>query len=374
MFNWRPVKNIDYIVDYYQVLEIDPAATISDIKKQYKKLAKEYHPDKYQTAGEEIKKLSETKMENIIEAFSIIGDKNKKDLYDSQLAEFKKDKPNLISTTGTPIMDLSKESYSVDFIFSGEEKFAFQEEQEKKVAQLVSFNPTVFDMVQKAYFANPSDENLLEAYKQQMISKKVMIDFKEIFAWQNLGVMNSKGVKVQSSLEYKDTIKLKVAETIIKFNNLIDIRLLGTSEKEPLLLGSREFTKYSKDDAFLIKKEIANTLEDKITKVMDVAQEKQDFLVEFTKIRKYEKIKSNDKIKDFKVFLYEKESSLILTGFDVRYDGEEAAGIDMDSSFDNKNIKEVESNVTTYTLEMNPELDIVFQVVEFTNYIANGGV
>ena len=35
-----------YLKDYYQILELDPSASLPEVKKAYRKLAKQYHPDK----------------------------------------------------------------------------------------------------------------------------------------------------------------------------------------------------------------------------------------------------------------------------------------------------------------------------------------
>jgi curved DNA-binding protein len=32
-------------IDYYKILEIDKSATVDDIKKAYRKMARKYHPD-----------------------------------------------------------------------------------------------------------------------------------------------------------------------------------------------------------------------------------------------------------------------------------------------------------------------------------------
>lgn len=63
--------------DYYKILGIGENASQDDIKKAYRKLAKEYHPDKH--AGD---KNAEDKFKDISDAYSILGNLEKRKKYD----------------------------------------------------------------------------------------------------------------------------------------------------------------------------------------------------------------------------------------------------------------------------------------------------
>jgi len=63
--------------DYYKTLGVDRKATLSDIKKAYRKLARKYHPDL--NPGD---KTAETKFKEIQEAYSVLSDPKKKGQYD----------------------------------------------------------------------------------------------------------------------------------------------------------------------------------------------------------------------------------------------------------------------------------------------------
>lgn len=60
--------------DYYQVLGVSKNATQDDIKKAYRKLAHEYHPDKNHG--------NEKKFKEINEAYQVLSDKDKRSQYD----------------------------------------------------------------------------------------------------------------------------------------------------------------------------------------------------------------------------------------------------------------------------------------------------
>lgn len=67
-------------MNYYEILELTKEANLEDIKKQYRKLAMKYHPDR--TAGD---KKKEELFKNISVAYETLSDPVKKKNYDSQL-------------------------------------------------------------------------------------------------------------------------------------------------------------------------------------------------------------------------------------------------------------------------------------------------
>lgn len=64
--------------DYYKVLGLDKSSTEDEIKKQYRKLAKQYHPDLNPDNHE-----AQEKFKEISEAYEVLGDKDKKQKYDT---------------------------------------------------------------------------------------------------------------------------------------------------------------------------------------------------------------------------------------------------------------------------------------------------
>ena len=65
-----------YLKDYYQILELGPSASIPEVKKAYRKLAKQYHPDKNNNDP-----YSTALFADIKEAYEMLTDPAKKEYY-----------------------------------------------------------------------------------------------------------------------------------------------------------------------------------------------------------------------------------------------------------------------------------------------------
>src|SRR6202043_4100337 len=70
--------------DYYEVLGVPRTATEDDIRKEYRKLARKYHPDV--NPGD---KSAEEKFKEINEAYEVLSDPDKRKRYDQLGANWK---------------------------------------------------------------------------------------------------------------------------------------------------------------------------------------------------------------------------------------------------------------------------------------------
>jgi curved DNA-binding protein CbpA len=81
--------------DYYKILEISPSATYAEIKKSYRKLALQYHPDK--NFGNQ---FFEAKFKEIKEAYEILSDQKQRHEYNfKRNGKYYSEKKNTVKPT-----------------------------------------------------------------------------------------------------------------------------------------------------------------------------------------------------------------------------------------------------------------------------------
>ena len=68
--------------NYYEILEVNRKSSDQDIKLNFRRLAKEYHPDKNKSAE------AEDKFKDINEAYAVLMDPEKRRKYDRQVAKY----------------------------------------------------------------------------------------------------------------------------------------------------------------------------------------------------------------------------------------------------------------------------------------------
>jgi DnaJ-class molecular chaperone len=67
-------------INYYAILEVAPGATVEQIKRSYRRLARKYHPDASKSA-------TDTRMKQLNEAYAVLSDAVKRATYDAQRIE-----------------------------------------------------------------------------------------------------------------------------------------------------------------------------------------------------------------------------------------------------------------------------------------------
>ena len=176
-------------------LGLQPGFTLEDLKKRWRELAKDYHPDKYATQDEKIRKLAEKELKEINEAYEYL----KKNFENSS---------NTSRTSSTENTSNRKEN-SIRFFMSDNEAieyFSFY------LADLKKELKRKFQPLASKIFRDYADE-LSGKFDWEPIFDEVMVlkDMTEEFFAKNLLKINA----------IKESDKTFLEESIIKINTLI---------------------------------------------------------------------------------------------------------------------------------------------------------
>jgi curved DNA-binding protein CbpA len=69
--------------DYYQILELSKEASLEEIRKQYRRLARMFHPDTVRTLSDEQRAYFEESFKDVNKAYEVLSDPEKRAEYDS---------------------------------------------------------------------------------------------------------------------------------------------------------------------------------------------------------------------------------------------------------------------------------------------------
>ena len=135
-----------YLKDHYKTLELAPSATMQDIKKAYRKLAQQYHPDKNNNDP-----YAETNFNEIKEAYETLTNPAKKDTYLQQRWYNRATGNNNTEQVITPVnilkqaLEFEKYTSTLDvFRMDSNSLFEYMNEllNDETVSKLLQFNET----------------------------------------------------------------------------------------------------------------------------------------------------------------------------------------------------------------------------------------
>ena len=72
--------------DYYKILGVQDTASPAEIKKAYRKLALQWHPDRYANMGQEAIAYAEARFKIVARAYEVLSDSERRLAYDARRA------------------------------------------------------------------------------------------------------------------------------------------------------------------------------------------------------------------------------------------------------------------------------------------------
>jgi tetratricopeptide (TPR) repeat protein len=113
------LERIENAVTYYDMFGVDTKADVADIKRTYFSLAKLFHPDRYHSQGEQMRKRVQRAFTEMSQAHETLKDENQRELYDyrmrSELAARKKSEESGESVSKSTQLLQAAESFDRGF-------------------------------------------------------------------------------------------------------------------------------------------------------------------------------------------------------------------------------------------------------------------
>lgn len=193
-----------------------PIATEEEIKKAYRDLSKKYHPD----LNPDLKLYSDEKMKELVEAYNILIDKDKRKEYDNQSCfQLKKSRKSGANSPALAAAFASKPQYKKEASLLERIFTPFQKE---KTAQQFRIDPKQADV----HFTLGLSMSENTAFYDQAIAEfglavKFLPEFIE--AMHNMGIMNyRKGYYEEAIIAFQKVLSLaKTDPHALKMINLL---------------------------------------------------------------------------------------------------------------------------------------------------------
>lgn len=206
--------------DFYAILEVWPTASVDEIKRNYFRLAKLYHPD---AAGDTPE--NRERFKSINEAYGVLSDSQKRAAYDESLRKSKATKD------GAAIQEKDRRSATMSF---QQAKDAMRSGRFDKAALLFKA-ASKYDPTNPAYYSwygfclGMLNTRLHEA--RDACRKAIQIEYYNADYHANLGFVYIKaGLKQIAMKHFKEAIKWDPDNPIAKKY----LALSGEEEKEPV--------------------------------------------------------------------------------------------------------------------------------------------
>ena len=105
--------------DYYEILGVSKSATVDEIQKAYRKLARKYHPDLHANKSDREKENAKQQFQRVQQAYDVLSDKKKRRMYDQMGPGFDQMGGNPFGGQGNPFGGAGGMDIDLSSLFGG---------------------------------------------------------------------------------------------------------------------------------------------------------------------------------------------------------------------------------------------------------------
>jgi hypothetical protein len=364
MFN--PIEGVDFIIDYYAILDIPRDSSKEDIQKALRDNRVQWHPDRMMQLSPEIKKQAEHKNELFGKSEDVLLSSDFKPLYDERLEGFEE---KLISKDGRAIVDITKKRVGLDYLLSGE--VADDSELIDRAKQMCGHDEESLANLKTLYEADNNNPVIKQLYKKGLTTKLTYVSQLENLAWARAGVANQE--PVDGLLFYAEDYSKKVEDTIEKVVREdipagLENRLLahGTGVTSLLTFDGYEAAQ-GNEVSGIVRDRIVENFTDRCGSIRDIAQKKQEIIEELIHLTDYEYLQKSEHPTD-KVDIYVSRGEKVLCGFEMTASDNRLTS--SENTFSDKSIQELKQmdwENDSILIRSNPEVE---QFMAEVSYVA----
>lgn len=224
MFDIEPVEGVHYIFDRYSFINtimddgghehrLDPGSPEKTITTAIKLARAMYHPDRQTRSGEKMRKEAERMSFLIDDCATFLTNADLKPLYDAKLAQFQTEKPQLVSKSGRPIIDLSGPVFNLDSLLS--DKVLDTSAFEAQVKSMLGYDDSRALQMKALYESMPDNAQIKSLYRDALTQQLVYLTLLEDAAWAKIGYANRQH-KTNGHLTSSEDYAGKVEEALQK--------------------------------------------------------------------------------------------------------------------------------------------------------------